>query len=141
MLPLSVFSRRSRVRPAIAIATAGQASLDLETERFHEPAPFHGFCLDELRKLLRTVADRLGAQPDQPLPHVRQIEDSNDLAIELNHYCLGRSSGRRETEPADGLVPRQARFGNSGEFWQLRRALRSRYRKRPQLAGLDLGQR
>ena len=44
---------------------------DLEIQRFDHFAPLRRFSPDELRKFLRRIANRLGAEPDEALLHLR----------------------------------------------------------------------
>ena len=106
--------------------------------------PLQGFGWNELRKLVGSSGNRLGAEVDEALAH-RGIGDSaGELGMEARDDRLWGAAWRKQGEPTRGFIVAQAGLGACRHVRQRRQARLAGDRERAGVLGAkrrhDVGQ-
>src|SRR5262249_60941616 len=100
------------------------ASWRLDARLSNYLRPFRNFCPELGSTLFRRIADRLEAQRCQPLLHIRQRDELDDLLMEKRDDFLGGSGWDDHGEPRLALDVGIASFRHG---WQVRQRPRSHF--------------
>src|SRR5207244_7404757 len=109
--------------------------LRLDVGRADNLAPHFGLDLDAACEFLRRAGDGFETERGQAFLHVRQRDDSRDLALNRADDLIRRSGWGQKSDPAVALDVRIAGLGGRRDVGEELRALLARERERTQLPG------
>jgi hypothetical protein len=91
-------------------------SLDLDSSFLHDPAPSLDVSLDHGKKLLGRAAGGRHAIRREPVRHFFQLQNLVEFAIDAIEDRLRQVPGCDQAVTLDGLIAREAGFGDGREF-------------------------